>query len=108
MKCKLGPKTINCVFLGYAFHSVGYRFLITNSGELGMLVSTIMESKYATSFESEFSIKTKNMSSDEPTVPHEHFNSMEHTEGPHMQNTVENDIIATQKSKRQKYCKVNW
>jgi hypothetical protein len=25
-KRKLGPKTIDCVFLGYAFHNIGYRF----------------------------------------------------------------------------------
>ena len=30
-KCKLGPKTVDCVFLGYAIHNVGYRFLIINS-----------------------------------------------------------------------------
>ena len=27
-KRKLGPKTVDCVFLGYAFYSIGYRFLI--------------------------------------------------------------------------------
>jgi hypothetical protein len=27
-KCKLGPKIVDCVFLGYAFHSIGYRLLI--------------------------------------------------------------------------------
>jgi hypothetical protein len=30
-KRKLGPKIVDCVFLGYAIHSVGYRFLIINS-----------------------------------------------------------------------------
>jgi hypothetical protein len=25
-KRKLGPKTVDCVFLGYAIHSVGYAF----------------------------------------------------------------------------------
>jgi hypothetical protein len=25
-KRELGPKTVDCVFLGYAFHSIGYRF----------------------------------------------------------------------------------
>ena len=27
-KQKLEPKTVDCVFLGYAIHSVGYRFLL--------------------------------------------------------------------------------
>jgi hypothetical protein len=47
-KRKLGLKTVDCVFLGYAFHNIGYRFLIINSGVPNMLVGTIMESKEAT------------------------------------------------------------
>jgi hypothetical protein len=30
-KRKLGPKTVDCIFIGYAFHSIGYRFLIIKS-----------------------------------------------------------------------------
>ena len=30
-KRKFGPKTVDCVFLGYAIHSVWYRFLIVKS-----------------------------------------------------------------------------
>jgi hypothetical protein len=50
-KCKLGPKTVDCVFLGYVIHSVGYRFLIINSNVLGMHVGIIMESRDATFLE---------------------------------------------------------
>jgi hypothetical protein len=46
-KRKLGPKTVDCVFLGYAIHNIGYRFLIINSGVPNMLVGTIMESRDA-------------------------------------------------------------
>jgi hypothetical protein len=46
-KCKLGPKTIDYVFLSYAIHSVGYRLLIVNSIVLDMLVGTIVESRDA-------------------------------------------------------------
>jgi hypothetical protein len=42
-KRKLGSKTLDCVFLGYAFHSIGYKFLIIDSGVPDMLVGTIME-----------------------------------------------------------------
>jgi hypothetical protein len=53
-KHKLRPKTIDCVFLDYAIHRIGYRFLIINSGVLDVLVDTIMKSRDATFFESEF------------------------------------------------------
>jgi hypothetical protein len=56
-KRKLGPKTVDCVFLGYVIHSVGYRFLIINSSVPEMVVDTIMESRDATFFEDKFSMK---------------------------------------------------
>ena len=49
-KQKLGSKTVDCVFLGYAIHSMGYRFLIINSSVPEMVVDTIMESRDATFF----------------------------------------------------------
>ena len=56
-KRKLGPKTVDYVFLGYAFHSLGYRFLIIKSGILDMHVGTIMESRDVTFFENIFPMK---------------------------------------------------
>jgi hypothetical protein len=53
-KRKLGPKIVDCVFLGYAFHSIGYRFLIINSIVPDMLVGTIMKSRDATFFRTNF------------------------------------------------------
>ena len=71
-KRKLGPKTIDCVFLGYAIHSVSYRFLIINSVVSDMIVGTIMESSDATFFESEFPIKnTPSTSSHESIFLHD-------------------------------------
>jgi len=71
-KRKLGPKTVDCIFLGYATHSIGYMFLIINSGVPDMHVGTIMESRDATFFESEFSMKsTPNISSHECINSHE-------------------------------------
>ena len=49
-KRKLGPKTVDCVFLSYARNSVGYRFLIIKSRVPDMRVSIVMESRYATFF----------------------------------------------------------
>ena len=53
-KRKLGPKTVDCVFLGYVIHSVGYRFLIVKSGVPDIHVGTIMESRDATFFKTFF------------------------------------------------------
>ena len=53
-KRKVRPKTIDCVFLGYAIHSIGYRFLIINSGVPDIHVGTIMESRDATLFKVNF------------------------------------------------------
>jgi len=49
-KQKLGSKTVDCVFLGYAIHIMGYRFLIINSGVPDMVVGIIMESRDAIFF----------------------------------------------------------
>ena len=69
---KLGPKIIDCVFLGYAVHNIGYSFLIINSRVLDMHVGTIMESTDAILFESEFPMKSApNISSHESINSHE-------------------------------------
>jgi hypothetical protein len=95
-KRKLGPKIVDCVFLGYAFHIIGYRFLIINSGVPDMLVGTIMESRDAMFFEDEVPMKaTHDVSSDEPTISHEHFIPVEHTEESHIHNPVQDDNVST-------------
>jgi hypothetical protein len=74
-KRKLRPKTMDCVFLGYAIHSVGYRFLIINSSVPEMAVDTIMKSRDVTFFEDKFPMKinTPDMSSNDSIfVPKSH------------------------------------
>jgi hypothetical protein len=56
-KRKLGPKTVDCVFLGYAHNSIAYRFLIVKSEVYDMHVDTIFESCDATFFENIFQMK---------------------------------------------------
>ena len=56
-KRKLRPKTVDCVFLGYAHRSIGYRFLVVKSEVPDMHVDTIMESRDATFFENIFPMK---------------------------------------------------
>jgi hypothetical protein len=85
-KRKLGQKTIDFVFLGYAIHSVGFRFLIINSEVPDMHVGTIMESRDATFFENEFSMKiAPSTTNHESIIPHEHENfiPVEQVEEPH-------------------------
>jgi hypothetical protein len=47
---KAWTKIIDCVFLGYVIHNVGYKFLIINSGVPDMNIGTINESRDATFF----------------------------------------------------------
>src|SRR5947207_2216581 len=56
-KRKLGPKTVDCVFLGYAQWSIAYRFLVVKSEVPDMHVDTIMESRDAIFFENMFPMK---------------------------------------------------
>jgi hypothetical protein len=105
-KRKVGPKTADCVFLGYAIHSVGYRFLIINSEVPDMHVGTIMKSRDATFFENKFSMKTTpSTTGHEYVIPHEHemFTPVQQIEKPYEQNPEEDDIVVTRKSKRQRF-----
>jgi hypothetical protein len=107
-KHKLGPKTVDCVFLGYSFHSTGYRFLIIKSNVPDMYVDTIMESRDATFFENEFPMKnTPSETSHETIIPHEQELSIpiDHAEDSHMHIPEEDDTIVTRKSKRQRFAK---
>jgi hypothetical protein len=105
-KRKLGPKTVDCVLLGYAFHSIGYRFLIVKSKVHDMRVGTIMELNDATFFEDIFPMKSSSSSSNqempssssqelftipEPTISIEHSN-----------NPVEDNNRAPTRSKRRR------
>ena len=62
-KHKLGPKTVDCVFLGYAQRSIAYRFLVVKSKIPDVLVDTIMESRDATFFENIFPMKNMHSTS---------------------------------------------
>nr|AAP44618.1 putative polyprotein [Oryza sativa Japonica Group] len=105
-KHKLGPNTVDCVFLGYAIHSVGYRFLIVNYGVPDMRVGTIIESRDATFFDNEFAMKnTPSTSSQETVIPHKHFAPIEHNDQTPEGNPEEDNIVDTRKSKRQRVAK---
>uniref|UniRef100_R7WFI8 Anthranilate N-benzoyltransferase protein 1 n=1 Tax=Aegilops tauschii TaxID=37682 RepID=R7WFI8_AEGTA len=56
-KRKLGPKTVDCVNLGYAMNSVGYRFLVVKFEVPDIKVGTIMKSEDATFYGDIFPMK---------------------------------------------------
>jgi len=56
-KRKRGPKTVDCVFPGYAHQSNAYRILVVNFEVPDMHVGTIMESRDAMFFKNIFSMK---------------------------------------------------
>ena len=57
-KVKLGPKTVDFVFIGYAHNSSTYRFLIHKSEINDMHANTIIESRNASFFENVFPYKS--------------------------------------------------
>jgi len=57
-KRKIGPKTMDCVFVAYSLHNTTYRFLVVNF-EVSEISNTIRESREATFFENVFPLKNK-------------------------------------------------
>jgi hypothetical protein len=55
----LGPKIVNCVFLGYVHNSATYRFLVIESEFSDVQVNTLIESRDATFFEEIFPMKDR-------------------------------------------------
>ena len=58
-KVKIGLKTIDCIFIGYAHNSVAYQFIVHESNITDIHKNTIMESENASFFEDVFSCKSK-------------------------------------------------
>jgi hypothetical protein len=58
-KRKLGQKTVDCVFLGYAHNSAAYRFLVIKSEFSDVHVNTLTKSRDATFFEEIFPMKDR-------------------------------------------------
>ncbi|GJX78595.1 DNA polymerase zeta catalytic subunit-like protein [Tanacetum coccineum] len=59
MRTKLGPKTVDCVYLGLTKNSVAYRFLVNKSNVEDINNNTIIESVEAEFFENTFPYKDK-------------------------------------------------
>ncbi|GAB2291261.1 hypothetical protein Dimus_038157 [Dionaea muscipula] len=50
-RVRIGPKTVDCVFIGYAQNSSAYRFLVHESDNPDVHKNTIMESRNTVFFE---------------------------------------------------------
>ena len=102
-------KNIDCVLLGYAFNSIGYRFLIVKSEVSDMHVGTIMESNDATFFEYIFPMKDMPTSSNQeiPTLSGQDLIEIPETtiSIEHVENPKEDDNEAPVRSKRQRTLK---
>jgi hypothetical protein len=53
----LGPKIVDCVFLGYVHYSIAYRFLVIKSEIPNVHVDTFLEFCVVTFFENIFPMK---------------------------------------------------
>ena len=62
-RIKMGPKTVDCVFIDFAHSSTAYRFLIYKSDIPDLHVNTIIESRNASFFEEIFPYKSTQESS---------------------------------------------
>jgi hypothetical protein len=106
----LGPKTVDCVFLGYAHHSIAYKFLVIKSKVPDVNVDTFLESHDVTFFENIFPMKNSygmsslptNVIADTTPEPSEIFDHAEHTPEPIHE---EIDSEAPRKSKRPRTAK---
>ena len=58
-KVTIGPKTVDCIFIGYARNNSAYRFLVHKSDIPDIHVNTIMESRNASFFENVFPCKDR-------------------------------------------------
>jgi hypothetical protein len=105
-KRKFGSKTVDSIFLGYAIHSVGYKFLIVKSGVSDMHVGTIIESRDAIFFENIFPMRDETSSSRQDFIEDDSSaEPIEHNEHTLVENPEEDNNDAPRKSKRQRTVK---
>ena len=60
---KIGPKMVDCIFIGYAHNSNAYRFIVYEFENPDIHKNTIMDSRNASFFENVFPCKSKHGSS---------------------------------------------
>jgi hypothetical protein len=109
-KCKLCPKIVDCVFWGYAHHSIVYRFLVIKLEIPDVHVNTFLDSRNVTLFENIFPMKKlydmsslhANVIADTSPEPFENIYHAEYTPEPIHE---EIDSEAPRRSKRPRSAK---
>jgi hypothetical protein len=109
-KLKLGPKIVDCVFLGYAPPHISSRFFVIQSEIPDVHVDTFLESRDVTFFENIFPMKNSysmsslpaNVIADTSPEPSENFDHVEHTPEP-VHELIDSD--APRRSKRPRTAK---
>jgi len=101
-KRKLRPKTIDCIFLGYAHHNTTYKFLVIKSETHDVLVNSLLESWDVTFFENIFpmNVSYSLLSSSSEFTP-EPTPSIEPIIDP-LGIKEDNNVVARRRSKRQR------
>ena len=74
-RTKIGPKTIDCVFIGFENNSAAYRFLVIKYKVSNVHVDTIIEFNDAEFFEENFPYKEKETNSSRKRLYHDEFTS---------------------------------
>ena len=91
-RTKIGPKTIDCVFIGFANNSAAYRFLVIKCEVSNVHVNTIIESNDAEFFEGIFPYKEKDTNSSRKGLYHDEFAS----------SSIQNQNMKPRRGKRMK------
>ncbi|KAJ9559825.1 hypothetical protein OSB04_004985 [Centaurea solstitialis] len=90
---KIGPKTVDCIFIGYAQNSSAHRFLVHESSIPDIHKNTIMESRNASFFEDVFPCLNKEDASALRITPSERNED-------HIEEKEEEEEIEPRRSKR--------
>jgi hypothetical protein len=91
---------VDCIFLGYANHSIAYRFLVVKSEVPNMHVNSLLESRDATFFENIFPMKDSYLNKTVNTTP-KSVDFSEHDEHTLESNHEEIHSDAPRRGKRQ-------
>ncbi|GAB2278393.1 hypothetical protein Dimus_039287 [Dionaea muscipula] len=99
-RVRIGPKTVDCVFIGYAQNSSAYRFLVHESDNPDVHKNTIMESRNVVFFEHLFPYKSSEESCSKKRTLERLEESVPDLTDYQDQNQGEESILVPRRSKR--------